>query len=103
MDFDQVMDQLSKAVAHLAEMLQPWREQIATCAQFFMDAVRETYRADGAVYGDTDDGMMRWVREQAEIARLRREAEYLVQRQAFVRDWRAQLARKETDNDPTVD
>lgn len=58
--------------------------------QELYNAVHSAYLEAGAPYGDTSDGMQRWVRERGEAERLRAEADQIIARH----DLLAELRRK---------
>lgn len=51
---------------------------------------QERYQEAGAPYGPSDDGMLRWWRELLEAARLRREADMILERHQFLAGLRTQ-------------
>ena len=75
---EEALRQLGEACQQAGEViaaaLQPLMEAISELAVKFMEWVRGVYREAGMPYGDTDDGMLRWLREVCEAARLKREA-----------------------------
>ena len=74
---------------HFRELVEVIRE----VAGKLYDAVWQAYLADGACYGETHEGMMRWLRERGEAERLRYEAEYILEHQQTVADLRRALGR----------
>jgi hypothetical protein len=69
-----------EAGQNIVESWQAMMKQLAPSVSTFIDAMGKMYEAlhseyiaAGAIYGDTHEGMMRWIRERAEINRLRYE------------------------------
>lgn len=60
---------------------------IAT-GQRIYDTMYAAYIADGAIYGESQEGMLRWMEELREIARLRSEAQRLEDHHAMLRDFK---------------
>lgn len=90
--FDKVFGPAIRAIQELAqalvEALQPLMDAIIDACKKLYDAVYAEYRERGAIYGDTHEGMMRWVEELTTIVRLRQEAEYLEQRHQMLAEMR---------------
>ena len=63
-------------------------EAMTPAVNAIWEACREAYRAAGMPYGESDDGMMRWLREVGEIDRLRWEAERLEEHHRGMADFR---------------
>lgn len=62
-----------------AAMARAMKPAIAAAAEFgrkFHAAMWTAYRADGMPYGETEEGLMRWVEEQGQKNRARAEAEH---------------------------
>ena len=60
-------DQIQGIVAAFSEMaavIEGRFRVVMPAIQQLYDAFRANYKDDGAVYGDTHDGMMRWLSEQ---------------------------------------
>jgi len=70
------------------EQMALWVESVLPTLQAFYDAVHAEYMACGAPYGDTQEGMLRWIEERCEIQRLRTEADRLEQRHRDMVEWR---------------
>lgn len=85
---------LVQALQTLAEALQPVFKEVCTVIQAVNDALYAAYLKDGAIYGETQEGMLRWMKERGEIERLKMEAERLEQRQEMIRDFKRMLAKK---------
>ena len=80
------------------EQAQAIQEAFNTIAEFIRDAwnavveamqkvyawFHDRYTEAGAIYGDTHEGMLRWYRELATIARLRQEADAIEQRHGML-------------------
>lgn len=73
----------------IVEALRPAVEAIMEACRKVYAAIQDEYRVRGAIYGDTDRGMLRWFEEICTIARLRREAAYLEQRQLMLAEIRS--------------
>lgn len=84
---------LTELRQQIVSALQSQYATVATAVASMHAVIYDAYIADGAIYGETDEGMLRWISEINEIARLRAEAEYIVNRQAMCRDLKRQLHR----------
>lgn len=89
-----VMQPLAKAFQSIAEILQPAFKPVVEVMGKINKIVWNAYLADGAIYGETQEGFLRWLKEGSKIERLQREAEQIEQRQANIRDFKEMLARK---------
>lgn len=78
---EEVLQQFQKAMDAVIEALRPVVEAVAEFCRAVNDAFFAEYRARGAIYGDTDAGMLRWLDELHMIVRLRQQADYLEARQ----------------------
>lgn len=71
----------------IAEALQPLFDVfMETCRKLYA-WFHDRYTEAGAIYGDTHEGMLRWYRELATIARLRQEANTIEQRHRTIADF----------------
>lgn len=90
--FDQVygpaLREIEAFATSLWEQIAAWIEEIMPALQSFYDAVYAFYLDTGAPYGDTHEGMLRWIEERGEVARLRMEADRIKQRHQDMADWR---------------
>ena len=81
--FSQVYDPFFQALTewHTAfvEQVRVTLEALAPALQGFYNAVHTAYTDAGAPYGDTHEGLLRWVEERGEIARLQMEADRIEQ------------------------
>ena len=75
---------LRRKIEHALEVVMPAVEKV-------YGAVHEDYVEQGAIYGDTSEGMLRWVRELAEADRLAIRAAYAHQRHQMLRDFKEKL------------
>lgn len=73
----------------IAEVLRPVVEALMEFCRKAYEAIHAEYVRRGAIYGDTNDGMLRWLEEIVTIGRLRQEAEYLEQRHGMLVEIRA--------------
>lgn len=72
----------------LVDTFRPVAERFIAMGQEIYDSMYALYVADGAIYGETQEGMLRWMEELNEIARLRSEAQYMEDRHAMLRDFK---------------
>ncbi len=95
--FDQVygpaLREIEALAASLWKQIAAWREEIMPALQSVYDTIHASYLAAGAPYGDTHEGMLRWIEEKGEVARLRMEADRIEQRHRDMVEWR-DLGRK---------
>ncbi len=91
----QDLPHVAKAIAGwmeaFAEAILPVLEAIAPALDVMWLALRAEYHKAGCPYGDTEDGALRWLREQGVLAEAEREAEYQRERTQMYRDMRARL------------
>ncbi len=66
-------------------------ERIMPAARQLSETLRATYIEAGAPYGDTHEGMMRWMDECNEAAALETRAESIRQHHLLLADMRKQL------------
>lgn len=78
------------ALNAIVDALRPLMDAVAEAARTVYVWMRERYHEASAPYGDTDDGMLRWLRELLDVERLRREAQVILDRQQFLAELRAQ-------------
>jgi hypothetical protein len=69
------------------DILRPISDRFVAMGQEIMDAMYAAYVADGAIYGETREGMLRWMEETNEIARLRGEAQRMEDHHTILRDF----------------
>ena len=59
--------EMLQAIEDIRRLIVEWHERIARdglpALRLFQDTIMDVYRRDGAIYGDTPDGMLRWLRE----------------------------------------
>ncbi len=102
----EVLDRMTTAIGVLVNNIQSvfddlgkWFQEQMPAVLGVMEAFRlacyTAYVEDGAIYGPTDDGMMRWLREKSEAAHARTKAEEIEQRQEMIRELKRKLAIKE--------
>jgi hypothetical protein len=79
------LERVRRAFTEYGQLLRgtvtPEIERIVALIQQVVDSLRSAYLAAGATYGDTDDGMLRWLNELGELARCRARIEELRQQQ----------------------
>jgi hypothetical protein len=79
------LERVRRAFTEYGELLRgtvtPEVERVVAQIQQVVDALRSAYRTAGAIYGDTDDGMLRWLNELGEVARCKARIEELRQHQ----------------------
>jgi len=101
-------EEASEAMAHIAQVFARFVDGFQESVCFFLDtrlailkelvdnviqaitpiyeAVFQSYRDQGAIYGDTHEGLMRWLRELSETERLRSEAQLAFEREQMLKD-----------------
>ncbi len=81
-------DALTQAFATIQPGLESfwrvWRDEI-------VPRVHQAYLDAGAPYGDTHDGLMRWLRDESEVLRHQQQIDHIRQRQQMVADFRRAL------------
>lgn len=73
--FDDLRKTLSGFMENIASTFQPIAENLSVAFKGIHDAIYLSYLEAGAPYGETDDGMYRWLKEVNEIYRMKREIE----------------------------
>ena len=88
-------EQLSRAVNNFAKAttlaLAPLIKAASEFAERFAVVMRSEYEKAGMPYGDSHDGMMRWLDEVCAAQRLKNEAQEIEERHWFLADTRKQL------------
>ncbi len=98
---EHVVPIIYQGVPSFAESIKPAVDAVLDISQKVDSAMHTAYLEDGAIDGDTHEGLMRWMNERGEIARLRAEADRIEQHQAGLRHFRQRLAeRAEAIRDP---
>lgn len=59
-----VADALAQAFDDFAAAMRPTVEQCVDAIRPLYDAIHAQYIAEGGIYGDTHEGMMRWLEER---------------------------------------
>lgn len=92
--------QVYRAMTDFAESLQKALSDFVPvfieAAKPIVEVVWQTYQSAGSPYGDTQEGLLQWLSEENEAARIQAEAEAEQERerQWVVEDFRRQLAEK---------
>ena len=89
--------QMTTFMTELGKAVRPVFDATLQMAQHIREVVHQAYVDDGAIYGDTHEGLMRWMNERSEIERLRAQAERIEQYQDSVRSFKRMLAAKRTE------
>ncbi len=98
----EMVDQFRQDLPHVVEAINGWLEAFAKAMLPVLEAIapaldviwlglRAEYHKAGSPYGDTDDGVIRWRKEQGELAAAEREAEYQREHTQMYLDMRARL------------
>lgn len=91
---ENVTQPLTKAFQAITEAIQPALKPIIEAIQHINEVVYASYLADGAIYGETQEGYVRWLRESGEAEYLRMQANHIEQHQEDMRDFKRMLAAK---------
>ncbi|HEY1390616.1 MAG TPA: hypothetical protein VGF38_18930 [Ktedonobacterales bacterium] len=63
------LNSIAQAFQAMAPQIQQQMDQVATAwRDVIYPKIHESYLADGAPYGDTHEGLMRWVKEMGRFA-----------------------------------
>ena len=81
------MESFTHAVYQLAEQLMPVVQQM-------YDALHDKYLEAGAPYGDTQDGLLRWMDELSEIRHMEMRIEEITSQQQALALLRKRIAEK---------
>lgn len=87
-DLQKIADGVNEFGQIILDILRPVGDRIIAMGQEVIDTMYAAYVADGAIYGETQEGMMRWMEEMNEIARLRSKAQRIEVHHAMLRDFR---------------
>lgn len=90
-DLKKIIDGVAEAGQIILDILQPVADRFIAMGQEIMDTMYAAYVADGAIYGETQEGMLRWMEELNEIARLRSEAQRMEDHHAMLRDFKRKI------------
>ena len=92
------LNRIGEAFQQVGRALQPQIKAITTlCQEVIYPAIHNAYLDAGAPYGDTHDGLMRWLHEESEVMRHQQAIENIRERQQVVIDFRRQLQRERRD------
>lgn len=69
------------ALERFASATKPVFEETLKIARHVCDVMYQAYLEDGAIYGESHDGLMRWMNELSEAKNLRAKAERIEQHQ----------------------
>lgn len=75
----------------IIETLTPIVKELVPAMQAIYDAFWQAYRDAGRPYGETNEGLMRWVKEVNEARRLQFEAERILQHHQMLADFRTNI------------
>jgi hypothetical protein len=78
----------------IGEQIQPVFSQIAEVFQTIHQAIWTAYLEDGAIYGENNEGMWRWLRERKEIESLREKADRMEREIESLRRFRQKYAER---------
>ncbi len=70
----QATESVREGLLGIGRALQPAVERFGKAAHILYDAMWNAYRQAGAPYGETEEGLQRWIQEEGEKARAREEA-----------------------------
>jgi len=90
-----------EAAQTIVDAFVPTLQAISEAAQKIYDAIYQSYLDQGAIYGENHEGLMRWMKELGEIARLEAEAGRLREHHAMLANFKRQIIskRKSLTND----
>src|SRR5436309_1264092 len=92
-----IAEALQRAMTSIVEVMQPIMQTVVTLWGNIYSTLHNTYLEQGAIYGDSEEGMMRWLKECGEAARHRMEAERIEQYHAGMRAFKEQLERRQEE------
>lgn len=73
------LEAYAEAGRRFGEAVTAYFERAGRAMAPLVEVFRQAYRDAGAPYGDTDEGMLRWIGERRQIADLRAQADRLEQ------------------------
>lgn len=90
----EIADVFTQAFNDFAAAMQPTIEQCIDATYPVYRAMFDQYIAEGAIYGATHEGMIRWLEERAAAAGVEANAQYLRDRQWAIEDMQRILRAK---------
>ncbi len=98
------LNAIAQAFQAMAPHIQLQMDQVATAwRDVIYPKIHDAYLADGAPYGDTHEGLMRWVKEMGEMRRHIEAIEAIRTRQWAVADFARQLRERRQGTSPEGD
>jgi methionyl-tRNA synthetase len=91
LDIQTFLDKVREIFIETGKALQPMIDGFVETCQDIHDAMHDAYLNDGAIYGNTHEGLMRWMEERSKVNRLRTEADMLEQHQIGLRVFRQRM------------
>jgi len=86
--------EIEKAFSAIGETLVEKMERLLPTAQRFYDAVYAQYLEEGAIYGESHEGVMRWIEDLAEIDRHRQAIEEIKMRHWIIADTKRMIKKR---------
>lgn len=91
------LQELARAIREIAavfaDRMEPFMRALGEFVAEAKANAMQMYLAEGAPYGPTEEGMMRWVKEKTEIERLRWQARQIEEHHRMLADFRRQLGK----------
>jgi hypothetical protein len=73
LSLEEMQEFVNTTVQTITELLKPAIDAVMSWCKYIYDLVYEQYILDGAVYGETHEGFMRWLDVVAEKTNLEKE------------------------------
>jgi hypothetical protein len=93
-DFNKTFEIITASFNRWAEQMAPIFNNIVAYMQDVYESIYQNYIDNGAVYGKTHEGMMRYLQEIGKAERLIREGQDILRRQEDIRDLKKQITIK---------
>lgn len=90
-DFEQTKEALITVGTLAVEAIANTIKQIYPALEIIYEGIWMEYRTAGMPYGETDDGLLRWVKEIGEVKRSQLEAKRILQHHQMLADLRHKL------------
>lgn len=75
----------------VSSQLAPLLQQIGIATQMIYEAFWQSYREAGMPYGETEEGLLRWMKEVGEVERMQMESERILAHHQMLANFRTEV------------
>jgi hypothetical protein len=93
-DLEEVVKSITNMGEVISKTLTPLFQELIVAVQIAYDAFWQAYKDASMPYGETDEGLLRWVKEIGEVRRLQFEAERILLHHQMLVDFRQKIQEK---------